>query len=866
MEKTEHSKLGAGLHRCWQSLTPILATMLSGCLTVSCAVLPHKAIPSGETWAPGAEIAIIPQPDSITVNKGYFSFGRDTKIIAAGGSALNAANAFNSLLKERHGLTLEITPDQHWQNAITFSTDQSQSTPEEGYSLKVAPGSIQITGSERGMFYGSQSLMQLLPADFRGNARVPAAEIRDSPRFRYRGMHLDVSRHFMPPEFVKKFIRLISAYKYNFFHWHLTDDQGWRIEIKKYPLLTAIGSKRRETVVGKNYPPNPKQRDRYHPYLGDNTPIEGFYTQDEIRDIVAYARARYVTIVPEIDLPAHSSSALAAYHELGCKKNYPYKVQTTWGTFTDIYCPTETTFHFIDDVLTEVIDLFPDSPYIHIGGDEVFTDSWGTSKAVQDLKRANGLSSDGELVSWFIKRVERFVNSKGKKIIGWDEMLDVGVPANATVMSWRSLENGARAARENHEVIMAPFNFTYFDHAQADTAREPVSTYRASINLSKVYMFDPMPAGLSREYAGHVLGGEGCLWTEFMARPSDVEYMMFPRAIALAEALWSKPENKSFAGFSKRLYKELANLEREQVNFRAPEAYRSGDGKYSAEVFAPEFSEPAKVVSGPPPVPLHRVLQAASLGGSELPYRIFLPPDYERSERRYPVLYLLHGLKGNESDWWDRSKLAEYAVKFHLIVVTPGVGDSWYANSAGDNRARYEDAIVRDLIPHIDASYRTIAKPEGRAIAGISMGGLGAMKFALRYPQLFAFAGSVSGMFDVPITARLGKIPSAKVLSDLQFVFGDEKSAVRRENNVFILLTQAVKDNAVLPYLYVSSGKSDPYPQVFQSNSRFAQALSSKDLRFEYNERPGTHAWDFWDSEIFLMLGRMCVFMKAICS
>ena len=863
MKKNYPSNSSSLRTRC-HSLFLTLAILISGCSTVACEGLPQRPR-SVENPLPNSEISIIPAPDSVLTNKGYFDFGRDTRIIAADATAIKAAGSLNSLLKERYGITLEIAQENRAQSAITFATDKSQTDAAEGYVLKIAPGGVEITGSERGMFYGAQSLLQLLPTNFNGEARIPAAEIRDAPRFRYRGMQLDVSRHFMPVDFVKRYIRLISRYKYNVFHWHLTDDQGWRIEIKKRPLLTVVGSKRRETVLGKNYPPNPRQRDRYTPYIGDNTPVEGFYTQDEIRDVVAYAKARYVTIIPEIDMPAHSSAALAAYPELGCRKK-PYKVQTTWGTFTDIYCPTDSTFQFIDDVLTEVIGLFPDSPYVHIGSDEVWTDSWATSKAVQDLKRANGLATEADVWSWFLKRVERIVTSKGKKIIGWDEMLDVGAPPNATVMSWQNMTSAIKAARAGHEVIMAPFGITYFDHAQSSSLDEPPSPYRASISWQQVYGFDPVPAGLSQDYAKYVIGGEGCLWTEFMKEPGDVEYMMFPRAIALAEVLWSKPGKKDLAGFKKRLFKELPNLQHEQVRIWKPEGYNSSVRRPSNPPFTPDFTEPVKMVAGPPMVPLHRELQAASLGGAELPYRILLPRDYEKSSRRYAVLFLLHGLGGNENEWWDRSKIAEYAVKLPLIIVTPGVGDSWYANSAGDARARYEDAIVRDLIPYIDANYRTIAAPEGRAIAGVSMGGFGAMKFALRYPQLFAFAGSISGMFDVPITERLGTTPNAKTLNDLRFVFGDEKSPGRRDNNVFLLLAQATKNKTVLPYLYVSTGKSDPYPQVFQSNPRFAQALDGKDLRFEYNERPGAHAWRFWDSEIFLMLGRMCVFMKTICS
>lgn len=279
----------------------------------------RRSVATGEA---NLEISIIPKPVSITPTAGSFELNRDTKIVAVDDESVRAARALNDTLTEKYAFKLEVTDDSDEENTITLSTDQS--APTEAYELKIDPSSIQIKGSERGLFYGIQSLIQLLPRDFNGEAAaIPGAEIRDAPRFRYRGMHLDVSRHFMPVEFVKRFIKLISRYKYNYFHWHLTDDQGWRIEVKKYPHLTGIGSKRRETADAKSY----KQRT----YVGDRIKVEGYYTQEQIRDVVAYAKARYVTIIPEIDMPGHSSSALASYPELGCKKNYPYKVQTTWG-------------------------------------------------------------------------------------------------------------------------------------------------------------------------------------------------------------------------------------------------------------------------------------------------------------------------------------------------------------------------------------------------------------------------------------------------------------------------------------------------------------------------------------------------------
>jgi hexosaminidase len=556
-----------GSRRLFITFALIFATLIGGCSTRRKNVRRSIATPPSS-----AEISIIPQPTSVTPNEGYFSFDRDTKIIAVDQYTVRAAKALNEILSEKYDFKLDVTDDSTTENSILLSTDQSY--VPEGYSLRIAPDSIEIKGSERGMFYGIQSLVQLLPPDFNGEAGIPAADILDAPRFSYRGMHLDVSRHFMPVKFVEKFISLISRYKYNYFHWHLTDDQGWRIEIKKYPRLTQIGSTRRESVDGNSY--------KRHVYVGDGKPVEGYYTQEQIREVVEYAKARYVTIIPEIDIPGHSSSALASYPKYGCKENYPYKVQTTWGAFPDIYCPTEETFRFIQDVLTEVVDLFPDSPYIHLGGDEVMTDSWRSSKFVQHLKRTNGLSTDNDVQSWFVNRVEKFLNSRDKKAIVWDDMLDVGLRGDAAVMCWRrfgeAYKSAVNAARTKHEVIMTPDEFTYFNHPQADPSLEPLGL-GGPTPLSKVYSFEPVPAGLKDEDAKYVIGAEGCLWTEFMKTSNDVEYMMLPRSIALAEVLWSKPENKSFSGFSKRLHKEYPSLDREVVNYWGRRPNNIGDRK-----------------------------------------------------------------------------------------------------------------------------------------------------------------------------------------------------------------------------------------------------------------------------------------------
>ncbi len=518
------------------------------------------------------EINIIPKPNLITRIGGQFVLNSQTKIIAKNDSEIKLATTLNEILTDYYAFTLEITDQSDVENSITLSILESDNgvISAEGYTLKIEPQYIQIKGTERGVFYGIQSLAQIIPIDASGEISIPAAEITDAPRFSYRGMHLDVARYFMPVEFVKKYIGLLAQYKYSYFHWHLTDDQGWRIEIKKYPRLTDIGAKRRETVVGKNY----------RPYIGDGIPVQGYYTQAQIREIAAFAKAKYITIIPEIDLPGHSSAALAAYPKYGCKDNYQYKVQTTWGGFPDVFCPTEQTFLFIEDILSEVIDLFPDSPLIHLGGDEVMTDHWKESPFVRGLKLRENLKTESEVQSWFIRRIESFINSRDRKIIGWDEILGEGVGPGATIMSWNGFDPGVQAARGKHNVIMTPSTFTYFDHPQGDTNFEPLGL-GDRLTLEDVYKFDPVPPQLNADDSVYIIGAQGCVWTEFMKLPEDVEYMTFPRVLALAEVLWSKQQGKNFVDFSKRLYKEFPKLDKNNVNYRIPKPVGLRNQKFS---------------------------------------------------------------------------------------------------------------------------------------------------------------------------------------------------------------------------------------------------------------------------------------------
>ena len=518
---------------------------------------------AGSGFSQARGINVIPLPQQAEPGIGQFKLDRKTRIVATDDAGRKLARILNELLSRNYKFQLDVTDKPQKKNAIVLITavpTTGEVPNDESYLLTVEPKFIRISGSERGQFYGIQTLMQLLPVAPAKQIRIDATKISDSPRFAYRGMHLDVSRHFWTVSFVKKYIDLMSQYKFNNFHWHLTDDQGWRIEIKEYPRLTEIGSKRKESVKDRNLTP----------YVGDGIPVEGFYTQDEIRDVVAYAKARYINVIPEIELPGHSSAALAAYPEFGCKQDYQYKVQTTWGIFKEVYCPTEKTFQFLEDVISEVVDLFPGSPYIHIGGDEVLKDMWKDSPEVKELMAREGLKDEHEVQSYFVRRMEKFINSKGKKIIGWDEILEGGLAPNATVMSWRGIKGGIEAARSHHDVIMTPSDFVYFDYGQGDPAYEPLNI-GSYVPLEKVYSFDPVPKELSPEEAKYIIGGQANLWTEYISTPEKVEYMVFPRMLALAEDLWSRPGIKNYADFKQRLAMQFARLDKQNVNYRIPE-------------------------------------------------------------------------------------------------------------------------------------------------------------------------------------------------------------------------------------------------------------------------------------------------------
>jgi hexosaminidase len=442
----------------------------------------------------------------------------------------------------------------------------------EGYTLSVTTKGATIKAPQAsGVFYGMQTLVQLLPRGADAPAGIPAVEIQDEPRFRYRGLHLDVGRHLFPVEFIKRYIDTLASYKLNTFHWHLTDDQGWRIEIKRYPKLTEIGSKRAETVVDHR---------RTMPRRFDGTPYGGFYTQDQVRDIVAYAKARYVTVIPEIEMPGHAKAAIAAYPELACTPG-PFEVGTNWGIYEDIFCPKEETFEFLQNVLTEVMDLFP-SEYIHIGGDEAPKKRWMESEIAQDVMRREGLADANALQSFFMKRIEKFVNSRGRKIIGWDEIAEGGLSPTATVMYWRDRKEAGVgvaldqdpmrfATSHGNDVIMTPSGSFYFDYYQFDPTKEgqPLAAGRLT-TLDMVYAYDPIPADLTPEQAKHIIGAQGNVWTEYMKTTDYVEYMAYPRAMALAEVVWSPKAARDFASFVARARINLRMLDERNVRYRMP--------------------------------------------------------------------------------------------------------------------------------------------------------------------------------------------------------------------------------------------------------------------------------------------------------
>ncbi|MGN6640012.1 MAG: family 20 glycosylhydrolase [Mucilaginibacter sp.] len=513
-------------------------------------------------------MGIIPAPVSVKKGAGEFVLSNQTVLFAD--STTKAVSFFIDYLKEKLNLRneLKIGDAGTAASSIVLTAKGTDSLPDQGYRLTITPQQIIIAGKGAGLFYGIQTVLQLIPINREASIKIPCALIEDYPRFGYRGLMLDVCRHFFSVEFIKKTIDLMAYYKLNNFHWHLTDDQGWRIEIKKYPKLTEIGSQRAQTVIGNYHDRTPQQF--------DNTPYGGYYTQDQIRDVVKYAADRYINVIPEIEMPGHCMAALAAYPELSCDPNKTYKVYETWGIVHDVYCPSDKTFDFIQDVLTEVMDLFP-SKYIHIGGDEVPKDAWKNSAFCQHLIKKLKLKNEEGLQSYFIQRIEKFVNSKGRSIIGWDEILEGGLSPNATVMSWRGESGGIAAAQQNHNVIMTPGSAgLYLDHSQGKTD-EPLSI-GGYFPLAKTYSYNPTPAALTPDQQKFIIGVQANLWTEYIATNNKAEYMLYPRLLALSEVAWSPLAKKNFKDFSEvRLPSQLAFMDKNNYDYHVPTAIGSQD-------------------------------------------------------------------------------------------------------------------------------------------------------------------------------------------------------------------------------------------------------------------------------------------------
>jgi len=514
------------------------------------------------------EVAIIPQPQSVVMGTGAFTMSQKTVIVAEG-EALPAAEFLQGFLKRGTGMDLSIVKKGK-KNAIILKVIPEANNAEvnkEGYTLKSTTKNVEISATaEEGVFYGVQTLRQLFPAEIESPVvkegvdwSIPVVEITDQPRFAWRGVMLDCVRHFFPVSHIKNVLDQLAARKMNHFHWHLVDDQGWRIEIKKYPELTSVSAWR---VDRENLPwdERPDQK------ADEKATYGGFYSQDEIREIVAYAAKLNIEVVPEIEMPAHVSCVFAAYPELSCSGNkVPVAPGSVWPV-TNIYCAgNEATFAFLEDVLSEVVELFPSS-YIHVSGDEATKTNWEKCPKCQARIKKEGLKDEKELQSYFITRMEKFINSKNRKLIGWDEILEGGLAPEATVMSWRGFEGGIEASKSGHDVVMSPTEFCYFDYYQGPKESEPLAI-GGYLPVSKVYAFEPVPDTLTAEESKHILGGQANLWAEFVSTPEHSFYMLFPRLDAMAEVLWTLPANKNYEDFQKRLVRQFERYDNAGVNY-----------------------------------------------------------------------------------------------------------------------------------------------------------------------------------------------------------------------------------------------------------------------------------------------------------
>ena len=508
---------------------------------------------------------VIPQPQEIVLARDTtpFIIDRSTTIVypATNEKMHRTADFLATFIKEMTGTEVRVSDKEKSSNAIILAVDSTMGHPE-GYKLQITPEKVLLTGgSEAGVFYVIQTIHKALPIlkDGKVAAALPAGTVTDFPRFRYRGFMIDVGRHFFPVSYLKQMIDLMALHNINYFHWHLTEDQGWRIEIKKYPKLTEVGSKRDSTIID------------WETKKFDGKPHSGFYTQDEAREIVRYAADRFITVVPEIDLPGHTTAALASYPELGCTGG-PYKVLCSFGVFPDVLCAgNDQTLQFTKDVLDEIMDIFP-SEYIHIGGDECPKSRWEKCPKCQAKIKELGIkalpkhSKENQLQTYFMSELEKEINAHGRRMLGWDEVLEGGLTPNSTIMSWRGIQGGIEAARQHHDVIMTPIQRLYFSNPR-------INKMTGFEWMNRVYNFEPVPAELTDAEKKFVIGTQGCIWTEWTADSTKMEWQILPRMAALSEIQWTLPEHKNFERFMERLPEML-------------KIYSSLDYGYREDVFA----------------------------------------------------------------------------------------------------------------------------------------------------------------------------------------------------------------------------------------------------------------------------------------
>jgi hexosaminidase len=549
----QHTAVGGGTHpmRCLGAIAVALLA-LGACKQATPPAAPAADLP----------VHVIPAPAKVERAEGAFVIDADTKLTFGDApESRRIADYFSDLVRQTHGVELAPVSYAGDENIIHFAVIAGENAlGTEGYSLDSSAKRVIVKAADaRGLLYGAVTLWQLISKQ--GDVlALPAAKIDDSPRFAWRGLMLDSARHYQSPEFIRKFIDVMALHKFNVLHWHLTDDQGWRIEIKKYPRLTDVGAWR--------VPAGQAPAANIDPATGKPQLYGGFYSQDEVREIVAYAASRHITIVPEIDMPGHASAAIAAHPELGVVPLPTAKVPADWGIYHNLFNVEETTFRFFEDVLTEVIALFP-GQYIHVGGDEAVKDQWKASARVQARMRELGVKDEHELQSYFITRMEKFLSGKGRRLIGWDEILEGGLAPNATVMSWRGIEGAVAAATAGHDAVLSPWPTLYLDNRPVDV---PVPGRGRIVSVEEVYGFDPMPAALNESQRKHILGVQANIWTEYMRTPDRVEFMTFPRAAAVAEIAWTPAENKNWDGFAERLPAQLERYEALGIRYAEPAA------------------------------------------------------------------------------------------------------------------------------------------------------------------------------------------------------------------------------------------------------------------------------------------------------